>query len=412
MSDAVQKQDAPETAFDPSKPYCTRGGRIAIIQGKDRSGLYFGIIGDEEMLWDCNGHSFEDQRKHPDDLVNFAPPPAVNAHDAEAKPYPSAKLRDATPLHLTYTNWRGETSVRRIVPLAAPHLGTTDWHSEPGWLWRVFDCDKQAEREFALSSFACVAPQSTPASPASSGTGDGWQTMESAPKDGCWLIGREGEAAHRCRWIPDQDEGGFYDHAGQFLDLDHWAPEPSSPSTTTDATKPAADGEEDAAFVERMWRKPLSLWVPVDKERMIAIARLGARATSRTGEVSEAYRAGMLRAAAIVLEQQPSDAVRHDPGRTDLRTWADVCRAQTDALHRAAQAITREEIPAHRISSNTELQAASRVFHHNACTLGKLDAGLVSRALYYGLEPALKAATRARRSPSPATTDTTGRQQP
>ena len=64
------------------------------------------------------------------------------------------KLRDATPISISYTNWRGETSVRRIVPLAAPHYGDSDYHSGTQWLLRAFDVGKQEEREFALSGFA------------------------------------------------------------------------------------------------------------------------------------------------------------------------------------------------------------------------------------------------------------------
>ena len=63
------------------------------------------------------------------------------------------KTKDAPPLVLTYTNHRGETGVRRIIPLAAPWWGQTDWHLEPQWLLRAFDVDKQAEREFALEGF-------------------------------------------------------------------------------------------------------------------------------------------------------------------------------------------------------------------------------------------------------------------
>ena len=61
------------------------------------------------------------------------------------------KTKDALPLVLTYTNHRGETGVRRIIPLAAPWWGQSDYHGEPQWLLRAFDVDKQAEREFAMA---------------------------------------------------------------------------------------------------------------------------------------------------------------------------------------------------------------------------------------------------------------------
>ena len=63
------------------------------------------------------------------------------------------KTKDAPPLVLTYTNHRGETGVRRIIPLAAPWWGQSDYHVEPQWLLRAFDVDKQVEREFALKDF-------------------------------------------------------------------------------------------------------------------------------------------------------------------------------------------------------------------------------------------------------------------
>jgi hypothetical protein len=54
-----------------------------------------------------------------------------------------------------YANWRGETSVRRIMPLEVYH-GSTEWHPQPGWLLRAFDYDKHAERDFALDAFLSV----------------------------------------------------------------------------------------------------------------------------------------------------------------------------------------------------------------------------------------------------------------
>lgn len=51
-----------------------------------------------------------------------------------------------------YTNWRGETSVRRIIPKSV-RFGSTEWHPEPQWLLLAWDADKQADREFALKDF-------------------------------------------------------------------------------------------------------------------------------------------------------------------------------------------------------------------------------------------------------------------
>lgn len=49
-----------------------------------------------------------------------------------------------------YTNWRGETSIRRAIPIAIT-WGSTEWHPEPGWLMTAYDLERQAERQFALA---------------------------------------------------------------------------------------------------------------------------------------------------------------------------------------------------------------------------------------------------------------------
>ncbi len=54
-----------------------------------------------------------------------------------------------TTVRMIYTNYRGETSERRITP---KHIifGNTEYHPEPQWLLVAFDHDKNAERTFAL----------------------------------------------------------------------------------------------------------------------------------------------------------------------------------------------------------------------------------------------------------------------
>lgn len=52
-------------------------------------------------------------------------------------------------LTVRYTNYRGETSVRDIVPLGI-RFGSNQWHTERQWLLRAFDMDKCEEREFAM----------------------------------------------------------------------------------------------------------------------------------------------------------------------------------------------------------------------------------------------------------------------
>jgi predicted DNA-binding transcriptional regulator YafY len=52
-------------------------------------------------------------------------------------------------ISLVYTNYRGETSVRRVIPQRI-WFGATDWHPENQWMLDAVDVDKDAERSFAL----------------------------------------------------------------------------------------------------------------------------------------------------------------------------------------------------------------------------------------------------------------------
>lgn len=62
------------------------------------------------------------------------------------------------PVTVTYTNWRGETAQRTIIPRRV-WFGSTDWHPEPQWLLTALDVEKQADRDFALKDFGAPAPQ-------------------------------------------------------------------------------------------------------------------------------------------------------------------------------------------------------------------------------------------------------------
>lgn len=109
--------------------------------------------------------------------LDLTPPPAVTVQKAAAvpkKPDGSGIIiaaegefsleegrceKHATqePVALTYTNWRGETSVRSIIPRGV-WFGSTEWHPEPQWLLRAWDTEKDAERDFALKDFGQPAP--------------------------------------------------------------------------------------------------------------------------------------------------------------------------------------------------------------------------------------------------------------
>lgn len=52
-------------------------------------------------------------------------------------------------IKIVYTNYRGETAIRQIIPKRI-WFGSTDWHPEPQWLLDAYDMDKEAERTFAV----------------------------------------------------------------------------------------------------------------------------------------------------------------------------------------------------------------------------------------------------------------------
>lgn len=79
--------------------------------------------------------------------------------DADAARFtrPADAFKD---VRATYTNWKGETSVRWFLPLEL-FWGSTEWHPEPQWLLRALDLDKNEERTFAMKDMkdwkACAA---------------------------------------------------------------------------------------------------------------------------------------------------------------------------------------------------------------------------------------------------------------
>ena len=50
---------------------------------------------------------------------------------------------------MVYTNYKGKTSVRHVVPKEI-YFGQTDWHPENQWLMSAYDIDKAADRTFAM----------------------------------------------------------------------------------------------------------------------------------------------------------------------------------------------------------------------------------------------------------------------
>lgn len=54
---------------------------------------------------------------------------------------------------VTYTNYKGKTAKRRIIP-DKWYFGKTEYHPEDQWLLIAYDVEKQAWRTFAMSGFS------------------------------------------------------------------------------------------------------------------------------------------------------------------------------------------------------------------------------------------------------------------
>jgi predicted DNA-binding transcriptional regulator YafY len=55
----------------------------------------------------------------------------------------------AMTVRIVYTNYRGETASRTILPMRLEYA-STEWHPDPQWLMIAYDFDRNAERSFAL----------------------------------------------------------------------------------------------------------------------------------------------------------------------------------------------------------------------------------------------------------------------
>ena len=52
-------------------------------------------------------------------------------------------------IKVEYTNWRGESAIRTIVPINLKWR-STEWHPKAQWLLKVWDVDRNDYREYAL----------------------------------------------------------------------------------------------------------------------------------------------------------------------------------------------------------------------------------------------------------------------
>ena len=58
-------------------------------------------------------------------------------------------MEDNKVIKMIYTNWKGETGLRKIIPKEII-FSSNEYHKEEQWLLVAFDLDKNAERTFAI----------------------------------------------------------------------------------------------------------------------------------------------------------------------------------------------------------------------------------------------------------------------
>lgn len=72
-----------------------------------------------------------------------------------------ATERPNSPAHIVeYTNWRGETARRVIIPIRF-WWGSTEWHPEEQWMLSAWDVEKDARRDFAWQDMRPVQNPAT-----------------------------------------------------------------------------------------------------------------------------------------------------------------------------------------------------------------------------------------------------------
>lgn len=71
--------------------------------------------------------------------------------------------RPDAPCHIVeYTNWRGETARRAIIPIRM-WWGKTEWHPQEQWMLTAWDVEKEATRDFAWQDMKPVQNGATSA---------------------------------------------------------------------------------------------------------------------------------------------------------------------------------------------------------------------------------------------------------
>lgn len=58
-------------------------------------------------------------------------------------------MEENKKVKILYTNWKGETRYRNIIPKSI-EFKSTEWHKEEQWILNALDVDKNAQRAFAI----------------------------------------------------------------------------------------------------------------------------------------------------------------------------------------------------------------------------------------------------------------------
>jgi len=59
-------------------------------------------------------------------------------------------IEEEKQVKILYTNWKGKTSYRNIVPISI-EFKSTEWHKKQQWILNAYDVEKKEERGFAIN---------------------------------------------------------------------------------------------------------------------------------------------------------------------------------------------------------------------------------------------------------------------
>lgn len=59
-------------------------------------------------------------------------------------------MKENKTVKILYTNWKGETRERSIIPISIEYK-STEWHKEKQWILKALDIEKNEQRGFAIA---------------------------------------------------------------------------------------------------------------------------------------------------------------------------------------------------------------------------------------------------------------------